>query len=1252
MNARRKAGLLLVLVVWATSATSQTITRQDIVEGLRGEAYDWEWQPKKAEALYRRILAIQRSAYGERHEEVAHSLADLAEMLEAQQRLREAEELLRQAVRIDRALRQRGLFSSSRLWRLAMNLTAQGRLKDAERVWREALINHRRGTTDYALGLRLLGENLSAQKRFPAAERVLRRAVGVAEQQSDDSLIPAMVASLADCLEAQDKLREAEALRRRAVAVGQANHGEKHTGASTSVENLAKNLEAQRRYVDAEPWRRLLIEMYAPYKHLGAGSHLNLALNLHAQTHTREGEVLLMQQVDQASDRARALEELATFLQTIGRADEATALSDEALSLRSAIVARERKWDSDVETWTAALLPEDLDPDVVKGNRWPLGMERQSLKEALEKHGPQSIEAARAKKSVAFALQVEERFDEAEALGREAVQTLRELLPRNDPELLESELRLASVLETQHRYRDAEPLRRELLDAGRASSEDRYGKTLLALLSLAENLDGQRRYADAESFYEQALQLQRDHSADGGLDNLTILRRLARNLEARERWRDAEHIRLQALALSRTLALTYSDEDSLQPNPTKDVAALALNLTGQERYQDAEQLWRDLLEFPPGDLTETNPDSRSLIALDHRTRTQLIENLWFQGRRGDVDKLLRWTIPLLRDERDRSALSEALTLHGALQLQMHQSAAALASLREAAEIRSTPSSFEPAGWRSHQTLRDVQSEDTRVLHSALADALWQESQRTPAARNKLETEVFTALQIVSAGDTARALSRAAARFTAANAQLTKDARAHQDLAQQIVSIDRQLGTMADTGIGTATWIELHERRRQLRNALGEVNLDLAADYPSYFDRLSARPLAIAEVRKLLAKDEALLLIVPTLEGTHVVAVSRRQFLWKRVPLIADEIDSAVRHIRCDLDPSTCERSVAAGTSTAAIADRGVKLTGRASQNRGRRSFDRAAAYRLYRDLVAPVLAALEPSSSLLIVTTGSLSTLPFSVLQTAPPEPGSDDADPAVLRAAPWLMDRFALTHLPEVNVLHTLRTLKRQSTPTQPFLGFGDPIVRDLPPLPGTRGELEATRDSLHAPLDSIYLQERATEIAFKRAPLADARVISVATHALVGGEVEGIHEPGLVFSPPTKPTAEDDGFLTASEATLLDLNAEWLILSACNTASGDGTTHGEALSGLARAFFHAGAQTLLVSHWPVRDDVAPVLIPEVLRLALQPQNGSRARTRAHAFQRAMYLLRTGALVSDDDSLAHPSAWAVFDLVGEGGGQ
>lgn len=195
---------------------------------------------------------------------------------------------------------------------------------------------------------------------------------------------------------------------------------------------------------------------------------------------------------------------------------------------------------------------------------------------------------------------------------------------------------------------------------------------------------------------------------------------------------------------------------------------------------------------------------------------------------------------------------------------------------------------------------------------------------------------------------------------------------------------------------------------------------------------------------------------------------------------------------------------------------------------------------------------------------------------------------------------------------------------------------------LPGTERELKAMAKALGTGAKSIWLGDDATETNFKDAHLDQTAIIALATHGLVAGEIDGAAEPGLVFTPPSVRSGMDDGYLTASEIASLRLNADWVILSACNTAAGDGSEGASGLSGLARAFFFAGAETLLASHWPVRDDVAAELTVRTIELQReQPQI-----TRAQAFQLAMREVRMDV---SKDGWAHPTAWAPFTLIGDG---
>jgi CHAT domain-containing protein len=181
--------------------------------------------------------------------------------------------------------------------------------------------------------------------------------------------------------------------------------------------------------------------------------------------------------------------------------------------------------------------------------------------------------------------------------------------------------------------------------------------------------------------------------------------------------------------------------------------------------------------------------------------------------------------------------------------------------------------------------------------------------------------------------------------------------------------------------------------------------------------------------------------------------------------------------------------------------------------------------------------------------------------------------------------------------------------------------------------------------PATHLFLGAMATETKIKQlsgdGALARYKIVHFATHGAVAGQVSRAFEPGLLLTPPDKASETDDGYLSASEIAGLKLDADWVILSACNTAAG-GAQGAEALSGLARAFFYAGARSLLVSHWEVSSDSTVRLITKaVAELKANPNIG-----RAETLQRSMLSMITNG----KDYEAHPAFWAPFVLVGEGG--
>ncbi len=318
------------------------------------------------------------------------------------------------------------------------------------------------------------------------------------------------------------------------------------------------------------------------------------------------------------------------------------------------------------------------------------------------------------------------------------------------------------------------------------------------------------------------------------------------------------------------------------------------------------------------------------------------------------------------------------------------------------------------------------------------------------------------------------------------------------------------------------------------------------------------------------------------------------------------------------------------------------------------SFETTLAYELYNETFAPISAKLAGKRRLSIVTNGALTALPFALLIAS-------DPSGKALKDADWLIKSFAITVIPSIYSLRTMRAVDAASTAQKPMIGFADPIFSEavrttavsqkvamrslpslyrgtqidvkslgemLPQLGGTRKEVQAIGSSLGVDQADIKLGLDATETAVKQAELDQYKIVYFATHGLVSGELadfsKGKAEPALVLTIPENPTELDDGLLQASEVSQLKLNADWVVLSACNTASPD-SVGSEALSGLARGFLYAGARSLVVSHWDVDDEATAALMSKLFNIAKIHPELSHGEALQQAILKTLFSARNG---------------------------
>jgi CHAT domain-containing protein len=520
-------------------------------------------------------------------------------------------------------------------------------------------------------------------------------------------------------------------------------------------------------------------------------------------------------------------------------------------------------------------------------------------------------------------------------------------------------------------------------------------------------------------------------------------------------------------------------------------------------------------------------------------------------------------------------------------------------------------------------------------------------------------------------------------------------RQRQDLVWRYRALDRQLIAASATPAEVRdAAVEAGVRRdmAHIEASIRTLDLTLKASFPGYAALANPEPLSVAEAQAQLRDGEVLYQISVGRDKSIAWAITPNEARWQELPIGEAALKDEVEALRCGLDNSIWDPKLAERMRDRR--DRCKALLGREPAKWWRPPFDLGRAHRLYQTLFAP-FEALIANRHLLFVPSGPLTTLPLHVLVTQ--APGQDEAlsDIEQLAAAPWLGKRQAITVLPSVASLKAARDGARPSAAVNPFIGFANPLLlgesgadrgawakqscpaeavpmaapsdaenpgralsdlsvgakmdlvllKTQPPLPETADEACAVARSLGAGDADVHLGGRASEASLKKLSQGGAlktyRVVHFATHGLIAGETQQFaksrSEPSLLMTPPDFASDEDDGLLTASEVAELSLDADAVVLSACNTASTSGAAEAEALSGLARAFFYAGARALLVTHWPVNSLAAVELVTDAFG-ELKREPGLKL---GEAMRRAM----TRGIEAGGER-AHPAFWAPFVVV------
>lgn len=778
-------------------------------------------------------------------------------------------------------------------------------------------------------------------------------------------------------------------------------------------------------------------------------------------------------------------------------------------------------------------------------------------------------------------VQEQGRYEQAEPLLRRALALKEKQLGHEHLDIVETLNRLASLYKLQGRRDEADTIIRHAFDIAKRHAGIDHPSIAVSYLNLAEMypVDAEAMVSRAIEIWEKSLGPEHTHIA-AGLEFLTM------HLIRQQRLADAEPL------LRRALAINEKHRGPGHPQVVMGIALQGVLHQARGRYAEAEAALRRALVLWEQLLGENHPN----VAGAYGALSDLYHA---QGRTADALAMARRATAILGER----------------------------YLGSGAEARATT-------FTELKTNAYLFELHIKQLSLAAGD------------RRNIEAEAFRIAQQARANSIAEQVSRMAARFAASDDALARLARQRQDLITRIEGSDRALVRELSQPAEKRDQRTEEQLRRQLRDAqreLRKLDTRIQREFPRYRELTDPAPLTIADAQQLLAEDEALVVFVLADDASYGWVVRRSGSSFERLAPSRIDINFTVQQLRAQLD-------LGAGTAPEVMLSR---------------PFDVAKAHELYRGLFGPLEKYLVGARSLLVVPDGGLQSLPLGVLVTEshamPIKRAMDHAD------VPWLAKRHALVTLPSAGSLRALRAFSKSSAGSESFLGFGDPVlggapgaarslrpaqlfargvvanvddVRKLDPLPDTADELRAIASTLKAPASSLHLREAASEARVKRMDLTPYRNIVFATHGVLAGDFKGLAEPALVLTPPAQGSELDDGLLTAGEIAQLKLDADWVILSACNTAAGDGTPRAEGLSGMAQAFFYAGARSLLVSHWAVASDAARLL---TTRMFEETEKGA---SRADALRRAMLALMHR---KDNPYFAHPAMWAPFVVVGEG---
>ncbi len=773
----------------------------------------------------------------------------------------------------------------------------------------------------------------------------------------------------------------------------------------------------------------------------------------------------------------------------------------------------------------------------------------------------------------------------------------------------------------------------------------------------------QGRLAEAESDARRALLSQLKSQGKYSPATTGFIRPFADILVEQGRYGEAEKLVRVALEVNRVVGVPDDSQSTAQ-----GLSQLGSILNLQRRFEEAAAVYATLDTA----VANWDPQRRQLLELNGSRIYSLYAAGKIDAGIAAAQALLKRDIANVGEKHFMTASSRGILAVG--YARAGRDADAVREFREAipvllAAVRENADDDEA-------TLVAARSRRLQDIVEAYIDLL---ARTRKDADENVIAETFGLAEAIRVRSVQQALAAASARSVVGNPELAELARQAQDLEKQVnarLGVLNSVLALPPDQRDDQTVSALRAEIDRLRAARDTAKRNINGRFPEYASLIEPRLPSIGDVRAVLKPNEAFLSFYFGGQASFVWAVPKvGPVAFVVVPLTAGAMETRVMALRQALEP-------------------------RAEKIADIPAFDLASAYELYELILRPVEQAWRPAKSLVVATNGALGYFPLALLPTAPAAAEAAAGAPpfAAYRRVPWLGRSHAVSYVPSASALRTLRQLPPGSRKRKKLIGFGDPyfsadqanlaehpaedaptevaalaergltlrrrsvvetsdedraVLSLLPRLPDTADELKLIARALEVDAgEALNLGKAANERKVKDVDLSQYGIVAFATHGLKPGDLDGLNQPALALTAPDVADVDGDGLLTMEEVLALKLDADWVVLSACNTGSGAGVGS-EAVSGLGRAFFYAGTRTLLVTNWSVHSESARALVADLFRR--QAQDGSL--TRAEALQAAMMALMDspGYRAPDGEVLftyAHPLFWAPYSIIGDGSGQ